>query len=120
MCSNTLLLVTIRSLVLCVVSRRRHRVSSLPFLAQMISDIFNKPVSVNDNSDGIALGAYLVTKTQMGIYKNLEEAAQTVTLPAPYRPKKADHEVYMKYFSIFERLSTRFADEFEEIANLQQ
>jgi hypothetical protein len=26
----------------------------------------------------------------------------------------------MKYFSIFERLSTRFADEFEEIANLQQ
>ena len=94
--------------------------ASLPFLSQMISDIFNKPVSVNDNSDGIALGAYLVTKTQMGIYKNLEEAAQTVTLPAPYRPKKADHEVYMKYFSIFERLSTRFADEFEEIANLQQ
>ena len=94
--------------------------ASLPFLAQMISDIFNKPVSVNDNSDGIALGAYLVTNTQMGIYKNLEEAAQTVTLPAPYRPKKADHEVYMKYFSIFERLSTRFADEFEEIANLQQ
>jgi gluconokinase len=94
--------------------------ASLPFIAQMISDIFNKPVSVKDNSDSIALGAFLVTNTQMGIYKNLEEAAQTITLPAPYRPKKADHEVYMKYFSIFERLSTRFADEFEEIANLQQ
>jgi gluconokinase len=66
------------------------------------------------------LGAYLLSGTQMGIFKNLEEAAQTVTLPQPYRPKKADHDTYMKYFTIFEKLSTKLFDEFEEISNLQQ
>jgi gluconokinase len=94
--------------------------ASLPLWAQMIADIFNKPVSVKDNADSIGLGAWLLSATQMGVYNNLEEAAQTVTLPAPYTPKKADHDVYMNYFSIFERLSTKLSDEFEAIANLQQ
>lgn len=94
--------------------------ASIPLWAQMISDIFNKPVSVKDNADSIGLGAYLLSATQMGVYKNLEEAAQTVTLPAPYTPKKADHDVYMNYFPIFEKLSGKLFDEFEEIAKLQQ
>jgi gluconokinase len=55
----------------------------------------------------------------MGIYKNLDEAAKTVVLPDEYLPEKQNHTSYMKYFKIFERLSTKLAPEFEEIANLQ-
>jgi gluconokinase len=94
--------------------------ASMPLWAQMIADIFNKPVSIKDNADSIGMGAFLLTQTQMGLYKNLEEAAQTVTLPEAYRPGKTDHQVYMSYFKIFERLSTKLYDEFEAIANLQQ
>ena len=94
--------------------------ASLPLWAQMIADVFNKPVSVKDNSDSIGLGAWLLSATQMGKFKSLEEAAQSVTLPQPYKPRKADHDVYMKYFSIFEKLSTKLFDEFEEISSLQQ
>jgi gluconokinase len=56
----------------------------------------------------------------MGIYKNLDEAAKTVVLPDEYLPERQNHNLYMNYFKIFERLSTKLAPEFEEIANLQK
>ena len=52
----------------------------------------------------------------MGIYKSLDEAAQTVELPDKYTPQKENHAVYSSYFGIFERLSTKLFDEFEAIA----
>src|SRR5690606_1023040 len=51
--------------------------ASIPFCAQMIADIFNKPVSIGRNSDSIAQGAFLLSAIDMGIYKNLDEAART-------------------------------------------
>jgi gluconokinase len=93
--------------------------TAYPFWAQMISDIFDKPVQVKDNSDSIGLGAFLLTATEMGIYKSLEEAAQVVDIPTMYRPDKHDHEVYMRYFKVFERLSSKLLEDFEEIAGLQ-
>jgi gluconokinase len=85
----------------------------------MIADIYNKPVSVGKNPDSIAQGAFLLSATDMGIYKNLDDAARTVVLSTTYKPQKQNHSVYQKYFSIFERLSTKLSDEFEDIANLQ-
>lgn len=91
----------------------------LPFWAQMIADIFNKPVSTKTNSDSIGLGAFLLSSTEMGIFNSLEEAAQTVSLPTPYKPNKQDHATYENHFKIFERLSTKLSDEFEAISALQ-
>lgn len=93
--------------------------ASLPFCTQMIADIFNKPVSIGKNPDSIAQGAFLLSATDMGIYKSLDEAARSVVLSTTYKPQAQNHTVYQKYFPIFERLSTKLYDEFEEIANLQ-
>jgi gluconokinase len=93
--------------------------ASLPFCTQMIADIFNKPLTLRKNSDSIAYGAFLLSATEMGIYKNLDQAVKTVKLPDVYTPKKQHHTAYMKYFKIFEKLSIRLSDEFEDIANLQ-
>lgn len=94
--------------------------ASFPFWTQMIADIFNKPVNFKQGSDSVALGAFLLSATELGLYKNLDEAAQTVELPDTYIPKKQHHNVYMKHYAIFERLSVKLFDEFEAIANLQQ
>jgi gluconokinase len=91
----------------------------LPFWAQMIADIFNKPVSTKANSDSIGLGTFLLSATEMGVYKNLEEAAQTVTLSKPFKPRQEEHTVYKKHFDIFEKLSTKLFDEFAAISSLQ-
>lgn len=93
--------------------------ASLPFCTQMIADIFNKPVSIGKNPDSIAQGAFLLSATDLGIYKSIDEAARTVVLSTTYKPQTQNHAVYQKYFPIFESLSTKLHDEFEKIANLQ-
>jgi gluconokinase len=93
--------------------------ASIPYCTQMIADIFNKPVSISKNTNSVSLGAFLLSATEMGIYKNLDEAARAVVLPDTYKPNKQNHNIYKKHFSIFEKLSVKLFDEFEEIVNLQ-
>lgn len=93
--------------------------ASIPFCTQMIADLFNKPVGVSKNINSVGLGAYLLCATDMGIFKNLDEAARTIELPYTYKPNKQSNSIYAKHFAIFERLSTKLFDEFAEIANLQ-
>jgi gluconokinase len=85
----------------------------------MLADIYNKPVRLRQNFHSVGFGSFLLGATEMGIYRSLDDAAKTVVLPDQYLPNKQDNKAYMKYFKIFERLSTKLAPEFEEIANLQ-
>src|SRR6478609_674352 len=94
--------------------------ASVPFCTQIIADLFDKPVSIGKNPDSIAQGAFLLSATDMGLYKNLDEAAGSVVLSTTYKPQKMNNTIYRKYFPIFERLSTSLAAEFEAIAKLQQ
>ena len=95
--------------------------ASYPLWTQMIADIFNKPVLIKQNSgpDSVACGGYLVSATAMGLYQNLTQAAQKVQLVEKFHPVQQNHDVYMKHFAIFERLSTKLFDEFEAISDLQ-
>lgn len=92
---------------------------TIPFCTQMIADIYNKPVRLKQNFHSVGFGSFLLSATEMGIYRSLDEAAKTVMLPDQYLPDKQNHKEYMKYFKIFERLSTKLAPEFEQVANLQ-
>jgi gluconokinase len=93
--------------------------ASIPFCTQTIADIFNKPVSINKDINSVSLGSFLLSATEMGIYNSLDEAARTVVLPDTYKPNKQSHSLYKKYFAIFEKLSLKLFDEFEEIVSLQ-
>jgi gluconokinase len=92
---------------------------TMPFCTQMVADIYNKPVRLRQNFHSVSFGSFLLSATEMGIYKSLDEAAKKVVLTDLYLPDKQNHKKYMQYFKIFERLSTKLAPEFEEIANLQ-
>lgn len=94
--------------------------SSIPFCTQMLADIFNKPVSIGTNPDSIAQGAFLLSAIDLGIYKNLEEAARSVNMSTTFQPNAQDNATYQKLYTIFEKLSTKLYDEFEALANLQQ
>lgn len=93
--------------------------ASIPLCTQIIADLFDKPVSIGKNPDSIAQGAFLLSATDMGLFKDLDEAARSVSLPITFRPQKQNHAVYQKFFNVFETLSTKLHDEFETIANLQ-
>ena len=92
---------------------------TLPFVTQMIADIYNKPVRLRQNYHSVSYGSYLLSATEMGIYKSLDEAAQTVVLTDLAEPDKKNHKTYQKYYQILERLSTKLASEFADIAALQ-
>jgi len=95
--------------------------ASFPFWTQMMADIFNKPVHIKQGtgSDSVAVGSFLLSATEIGLYKNLDQAAETVDLPDSFIPQKQHHTVYMKHFAIFERLIAKLHDEFEAISELQ-
>jgi gluconokinase len=94
--------------------------ATIPFCSQLIADIFNKPVSIGKNTSSVGLGAFLLSATDMGIYKNLETAVKTVEFAETFKPNKKNNTTYTNYFAVFEKLSTKFNAEFEAIANLQQ
>lgn len=94
--------------------------ATIPFCAQLISDIFNKPVNISKNTSSVGLGTFLLSATDMGIYKNLETAVKSVEFAETFKPKQQNHNTYKKYLAIFEKLSTKFNAEFDAIAKLQQ
>jgi gluconokinase len=94
--------------------------ASIPFCAQIIADIFNKPVTTSKYSNTSSIGSFLMSATDMGKYASLEEAAQTIELTDQYMPGNVSHSTYAKYFDIFNRLTSKLADEFEDISILQQ
>ena len=96
--------------------------ASYPVWMQIMADIFNKPVHIKKNSgpDSVACGSFLVGATEMGLYANLDQAAQKVKLLESYVPHQQNHNTYMKHYAIFEKLSVKLFEEFEAIADLQQ
>ena len=94
--------------------------ASLPLWTQILADMFGKTVHINDNHDSVAMGAALLAFIKLGVYSNLEEAAATVKSIETYEPNLKNHDNYMKYFKIFERLSHKLSEDFEEIVLLQQ
>jgi gluconokinase len=93
--------------------------ATIPFCAQMISDMFNKPVNVTKNANSVSIGAFLLAATEMGIFKSLDDAASQIEIGERYSPTENYNKTYMKYFEIFESLSHKLGDEFEKIAALQ-
>ena len=96
--------------------------ASYPFWTQIMADIFNKPILIKQGSgsDSVAFGSFLLSATEIGLYKNLDEAAKSVKLPDSFTPNKQHHDVYMRHFTIFETLGVKLFEEFEAIAALQE
>jgi gluconokinase len=93
--------------------------ASIPLCAQLIADIFNKPVSISQHNYSVGLGAYLLSATEMGIYDSIDKAAKSIVLQDQYFPNKNLNGIYMKHYEIFEKLSVKLKPDFENVVGLQ-
>ncbi|MGN7720409.1 gluconokinase [Chitinophaga sp. 22620] len=91
---------------------------TIPLVTQMLADVFNKPMSVSPNASAVSTGAFLLSATKLGIYKNLEEAALSVHLPDPFVPDSNNHDLYRKYFPLFEHLTSTLGGAFDILSNI--
>lgn len=93
---------------------------TIPFISQMLADMFNKPVTLRKNYHSVSYGSFLVAAVNAGIFRSLEEAGASVVHTDVYKPNKKSNAVYAAYYPVFESLSLKLADEFESISRLQQ
>ena len=93
---------------------------TIPFVSQMLADMFNKPVHVRKNYHSVSFGSFLVAAINMKMFDSLEEAAASVVLNNVFKPNKKNNSLYAAYYPIFESLSTKLSEEFEAISLLQQ
>lgn len=92
--------------------------ASIPFCTQMIADMFNRPVNTLSHGNSIGVGAYLLSATDLGLFTDLEQASKQVKMHQTYLPNAKAHETYQQYFRIFENLTSKLADEFDDLASL--
>jgi gluconokinase len=92
--------------------------ASIPFCKQLIADIFHLPVSTSTNASSVSMGAYLLSATDIGIYKNIQQAARSVQLTETYKPDNRTSDIYSRYYAVFENLIGKLAGDFEALANL--
>lgn len=92
---------------------------ALPFLSNLVADIFGKKVNINHSLNSINLGSALVGLTEMGVYSNINEAVKSVKPEKTIEPRIQNHELYAKYYRIFKQLTHKFKEEFDLIAELQ-
>jgi gluconokinase len=93
--------------------------ATLPLFAQVLSDVFGKTVYVNDKHDSASAGAALLGLTHLGIFSDLEAAAQTVRSVETYQPNATHHAHYARFAAIFDRLSYKLAEDFDALVALQ-
>jgi gluconokinase len=93
--------------------------ASLPICAGIIADVFGKQVIVSDEAENVNKGAALLGMIDAGVFKNLEEAAKSITVKNVYEPVAENNDTYQKLFDIFQRLTNKLSEEFEMIEKLQ-
>lgn len=90
-----------------------------PLVAQILADVFGKKVHINDKHDSASAGAALLALTHLGMYESLAVAAQTVRSVETYQPHQANYERYTRFTKIFERLSQKLQEDFEDLVGLE-
>lgn len=92
--------------------------ASIPFCTQMIADMFNCPVNTMSHGNSIGVGAYLLSTTDLGIYPDLEVASKHTRMHQTFLPDPKAHEIYQQYFRVFENLTKKLGDDFDDLAAL--
>lgn len=80
--------------------------ASSPVWLQIQADIFGREVQACQVKEQACLGACMLAGTAAGIYRDIEEAARKLVVPAPeiYRPEKRTVEMYGKLYEKYREI----------------
>lgn len=76
-----------------------------PFIMQMMADSMNMPIRIHRSEQTCALGAAMFAATAAGLYKQVEEAMESMGqgFDATYYPDKANVDVYAKRYEKYKQ-----------------
>ena len=87
---------------------------------QIMSDVFDEPITLPDNSVGAAFGAAVLGFISSGKLKSIADTANLVHAKKVYTPIEENAAVYRELYDIFTRLYQKLQGEFADIAAYQQ
>lgn len=87
---------------------------------QMLSDIFEQPVTIPESFESSCLGAAVIGMKSLGLIDNLSDVKKFVGETNTYQPNPENFDVYRKLVPIYIRLSRQLQTEYTNIANFQK
>jgi len=78
--------------------------------AQMISDVFNLPISTLDKNEGAAFGAAILAGTGAGVYESVKAAAKVIKQSGKFYPNEENVKVYEKLYGKYTTLYEKIKD----------
>lgn len=80
---------------------------------QIKADVCNKPVAVVENFESTSVGAYMLMLIAEGIYSSVADASkEIVRIRKMIRPSPRHHEIYNKYYELFNNLNRALTDSY--------
>ncbi len=88
-------------------------------IVQMAADMFGLPVKRIQTHEACGIGSSLVAFVSKGIYSSVEEAVKYMIQDKDvFIPNKENHEKYLKYYHVYEKLYKRLDPLFVEIKEI--
>jgi len=89
------------------------------FWREMITDVYGLPIQIKESSEGAALGAAILGGCAAGVYPSVEAGGQTaVRNKLVFDPNKQNHDAYMQYYALYNRLYPSLKEHFEKLQEL--
>lgn len=89
------------------------------FWREMITDVYGLPIQIKESSEGAALGAAILGGCAAGVYPSVEAGCQTaVRNKLVFDPNKQNHDAYMQYYALYNRLYPSLKEHFEKLQEL--
>ncbi|GBG96163.1 gluconokinase [Lactococcus termiticola] len=87
---------------------------------QILSDIFEQPITVPDSTEAGCLAATVMAQKALGLIDSLEAVEGMVGSNQTFMPNEESYETYRALMPIYLRLSSHFSEEYADIAALQR
>ena len=88
-----------------------------PFWKQMLCDIYNIPIKTMASDEGAALGAAILGGCAAGVFSCVEEGCnKLVKDDSTSLPNAENHELYMRYYAIYDQLHPAMKGCFRSLA----
>ena len=89
------------------------------FWQKMIADVYNLPIKTLSSEEGPALGVAILAGVSAGIFKNVAEGCKKmVAYKDVVDVSEKEHDEYMKYYDIYQKIYPETKEIFSELANI--
>jgi gluconokinase len=91
-----------------------------PFWLQVCANVFGREVTVPKETEGSALGAFVLGAVALGVADDLSWVHRFVAEGARLAPDAAEHALYEELFGIYQRVSRNVQAEFYALAQIRE